>query len=143
MTLVHRLRRGNGAGSAIDDSDGAAVGGLIAALELGYQEASQGAWMARGFVAAFLEAGGAAEVRAHPAHLLPPQPPCDANCCISIDGLDGQADRLLACWLPRLAHSQQCFDTDSRGLRIVCCHSRARIGVTAGCTSTMHVAAAG
>jgi len=35
---------------------------VIAALELGYQEAKQGAWMARGFVTAFLDAGGAEEV---------------------------------------------------------------------------------
>ena len=63
--LVRRLRSGDGAGqSAATDSDAAAAGGLIAALELGYQEAKQGAWMARGFVAAFLDAGGAAEVRA-------------------------------------------------------------------------------
>ena len=61
---MHFLHRHNTAGAASADSDGAAAGGLIAALELGYQEAKQGVWMARGFVAALLDAGGAAEVHA-------------------------------------------------------------------------------
>ncbi len=54
--------RAQGGGSDGGDSEAAAAGGVIAALELGYQEAKQGAWMARGFVTAFLDAGGAEEV---------------------------------------------------------------------------------